>query len=409
MTEKSYKIYTLGCKVNQYDSGRLAQLLTERGFVSKESGAALVVVNTCAVTKTAIAKGKRMLAQARKENPRAKIVLAGCWPKVYGSQAIPADLVYDSRDWRGLIKEVEGWFQTANLVDIHNPLSLNQDRSRYFLKIQDGCNQFCSYCVIPYARGPLVSRTEKEILAEIRQALKSGYQEIVLSGIHLGRYGQDTKTDLISLLKKILAIKKNFRLRLSSIEIIEIDDALIKLMVKDRRLCRHLHIPLQAGSDQILKLMNRPYSQKYFVKRVKEIKKALPDIAISTDIIVGFPKETRKDFLESYNLAKKLQLSRLHVFSFSAHEKTKAFSLTPRVKPEEIKKRSAELRKLSVSLEDEYQKKIIKKYRGQKLAVIVERQKGEYYLGKSEYYVDFWFRPEQKKKISIGQLFDLTL
>lgn len=408
MSKPSYAIYTLGCKVNQYDSGRLAQLLEKRGFVAAEQGADLVIVNTCAVTQIAIRKGRQIFNAAKQKNPGAKLVLAGCWPKVYGSQVISADLVYDSKDWSGLIKEVEHWFKSKPVNQDCGFLSLNQDRARYFLKIQDGCNQFCSYCVIPYARGLLRSRKEAEIIKEIRQALKVGYREIVLSGIHLGRYGQDLGSDLLSLLKKILAIKKDFRIRLSSIEVNEVDDELLSLMVKDRRLCRHLHIPLQSGSDRILKLMNRPYTQKFFSQRIKTIKKLMPDIAISTDIIVGFPKETNRDFLDSYELARKLELSRLHVFSFSAHEKTPAYNLKPKVPVKTIKVRSAKLRALSGVLEEKYRQLIIRQYRRQKLAVIIERQRGAYSLGKSEYYLDFWFNLDSQK-YGVGSLVNLSI
>jgi len=296
-------------------------------------------------------------------------------------------------------------------------LSANSDRSRYFIKVQDGCNQFCSYCIIPYTRGRLHSRPQSQIIAEVKAAVASGYQEVVLSGIHLGLYGQEkagNKTNLVVLMKKVLAIRGLGRLRLSSIEITEVTDELIGLMVQNKKVCQHLHISLQSGSDKILSLMNRPYDSKYFLSRVKKLRQALPFVAISTDVIVGFPGETDKDFSATYSFCREVGFSKIHVFSFSAHEKTPAAQMSGVVASEKIKERSQKLRSLSAELETKYQAEIKDYFSGQELAVVVEGEKNGRLKGKTEFYFDIYFSSKQiisasRKKPKLGDLVRIIL
>ena len=259
MKKLTYKIYTLGCKVNQYDSARLNSQIQSASLELVKNNADFALINTCAVTKTAISKDKRIINKARKENPNAIIILFGCWPKVYKIEAenLNVDYIFKTNESNKIIKILskESWDKKDLLSE--------DDRARYFIKIQDGCEQFCTYCIIPYTRGKLKSRGEKEILKEINQAIKNGYQEIVLSGIHLGLYGKNKNTNLIKQIKKIIKLEGLGRIRLSSIEINEVSDGLIKLM-KTGKVCKHLHIPLQSASYKILKLMNRPYTKKHF-------------------------------------------------------------------------------------------------------------------------------------------------
>ena len=367
------KIYTLGCKVNQYDSGKLARELEHAGFVMTRRQADIAIINSCAVTKTAMVKSGRMIKLAKKENPRAKIVLVGCWPRVSKTKLVGVDFVIKGNDIIKQINKITNYPPPLKLRRTSELRIINEiaspaiaglamtDRSRYFIKIQDGCEQFCSYCIIPYTRGKLKSRGEEEVICEIEQAVKAGYREVVLSGIHLGLYGKPSKLslrktnsllsfprrresrvqrdkqvsglrikpamtnyygdprndNLASLLKKLIKIKNLGRVRLSSIEITEVTDELIELMVKSDKICQHLHIPLQAGSDKILKLMNRPYNAKYFKDKIKQIRLAMPDIAITTDVIVGFPGETEKDFRDTVKFIKQMKFTRLHVFPFS--------------------------------------------------------------------------------------------
>jgi len=423
---KKFKIYTLGCKVNQYDSGVLAAKLKAADFRWVKNNASLAIVNTCAVTQTAIRKDRKMIAKARKENPKARIIVAGCWPKVYKEadsekskntvivrserglektigEFCGRDMGNDNRtDGRGQVKDDEA-MSCAKVISAN-------DRARYSIKIQDGCEQFCSYCIIPYARGKMKSRPMAEVLKEIEVAVERGYGEVVLCGIHLGLYGKDFRNEklgagekmrnvnLAGLLKKVVEVKNLRRVRLSSIEITEVSDELIRLMANSAKrggvkkacakICRHLHIPLQSGSDKILKLMNRPYTAAYFRKRAEEIRKKMPDLALTTDVIAGFPGETERDFNETYKFIEKMKFSRLHVFPFSTHEKTPAAKLAGRVNDEVKAERVGRLKRLSEKLCEYYRKKM----GSRELDLLVERKldKGTY-LGKSEYYFDVIF------------------
>ena len=408
MNSITYKTYTLGCKVNQYDSSYLARQLDAQNFLFQKENADLVIINTCAVTKQAISKARRMINLARKENPKAFVVLMGCWPKVYideiDRQKLKIDLIWQTGKLAELIKEISKNFKKNQKSRKNIPLKFREDKARYFIKIQDGCEQFCSYCIIPYTRGKLKSRDSREILDEIQSAIEAGYREIVLSGIHLGLYGVDLdeKINLADLIKKILKLKNLGRIRLSSIEVTEISDELIELM-QDARICDHLHIPVQSGSDQILSVMNRPYDTDYFRKKILEIKKIIPDIAISTDIIVGFPGESVKDFLDSKNFLENIGFSKVHVFPFSAHEKTPAFSLPYQVSKKEKWERSKELRKLGERLEKEFKQK----FKNKKLNVLIELECGsDEFIGKSEYYFDVKFLKSSiiSKKINCDKL-----
>jgi len=425
MKNNKFKIYTLGCKVNQYDSGRLNKKLITAGFEITKNKADTAVINTCCVTKTAIHKCKRMINKAEKENPRAKIFIIGCWPKVYKEEvmALGVDLILGAGELNKFIKQIPNKLKIANCK-----LKIN-NRSRYFIKIQDGCEQFCSYCIIPYTRGKFKSRGDVEIISEIKQAVKSGYREIVLCGIHLGLYGLEkvrskklspprrdpavageVKNNLVNLLKKLIKIKNLGRIRLSSIEISEVNDNLIKLIFDSKNICKHLHLPLQSGSDKILKLMNRPYDLKYYKNKIKKIRKLIPDIAITTDIIVGFPGETKKDFTDTYNFVKVMRFSRLHVFPFSAHEKTPAFKMPKKVSQKEIISRSKKLKKLGEKLKNEFKNKFIDKI----VEVVIEKDIpiNLRYSGKTEYYFKVEFIKNQiinKQEIKTGKIIKIKL
>ncbi len=391
-----FKILTLGCKVNQYDSAVLANLLNKNNFIETKSDQIkpeLVIINSCSVTATAINKDRRMINTAKRKYPQAKIALIGCWPKVYNIKNLDVDLISGQKDQIKNLELIEKLFFPKQKINQKNftscLLNVIEDRSRYFIKIQDGCRQFCSYCVIPLARGPLKSRPVNEILREITVATKNGFKEIVLSGIHLGLYGCDitsSKENLYSLLKKILAIKNIGRIRLSSIEVTEVSDKIIDLMATNDKMCRHLHISLQSGSDKILKLMNRPYTADYFAKKIKQLRKKIPDIAVSTDIIVGFPGETKKDFKDTFNFAKKMAFSKIHVFSFSAHNQTPAFNFPDKVALADIRERSSVLRQLSKQLEIDYRRKILKNNKN--LKVLIENISQGKVKAKTEFYFD---------------------
>lgn len=406
MRKKCYKIYTLGCKVNQYDTLNLNRKMIAAGFSIGKKDIDLAIINTCCVTKTAISKCKRIINKARKENPGAKIVVMGCWPKGYQEEVerLEVDLIWEVGELDKLVQKISNnKAQMSNQCQSPN-VKLNNNRSRFFIKIQDGCEQFCSYCIIPYTRGKLSSRPMNEIIKEVEHAINRGYREVVLCGIHLGLYGYGTKNNLVKLLIKLVRIKDLGRIRLSSIEVSEVNDDLIKLMASPSKLCKHLHIPLQSGSNKILKLMNRPYSLNYYKNKINKIKKAIPDIAVTTDVIVGFPNESGTNFKETYNFIKKMQFSRLHVFPFSAHEKTPAAKMKNKVEKQEIEKRAKKLRQLGKKLAADYKKRFI----GKELDIVIENKIGNKYKGKTEYYFDVEFKKLQviliEKKVKISQI-----
>lgn len=421
-----FKIATLGCKVNQCDSKALKKELEKFDFVGDELNPDVLVLNTCAVTKTAMKKGKRKLNELHKKYPQAKHVLMGCWPEVYQREiaGLRFDLRWGTGKLDNLAAEIKSMLancqkergRDGNVVvsDINTNVLMSQkaspfginppgegERSRYFLKIQDGCEQFCSYCIIPYCRGKLRSRPKKEVIDEITQAIKVGFREIVLCGIHLGLYGKEknSKTcNLTELLSEIITVPSLGRVRMSSIEINNITDNLLGLMKKNDKICDHLHIPLQSGSNKILLGMNRPYNTGYFKTKILKIRKMMPNIAITTDVIVGFPGETEKEFNETKTFIGKMGFSKLHVFPFSAHEKTPAAKMNRQVLQNDLLKRSQVLRAISKRLMEKYKMKFAEK----KINLVVENISGERIAGKEEHYFNVQIaRSDVEKTASI--------
>ncbi len=392
----------MGCKVNQYDGALLRRLLFKRGF-RETKDPELVVVNTCAVTKKAIIKDRQLLARLRRRYPRSRFVVMGCWPQTEPEIAAAFKnkgiVFWGVGDAEGLLKKIESMFSLAESVKERRAPAKGEgllaatNRSRYFLKVSDGCNQFCAYCLIPYARGRLKSRPSAAISKEAKAATEAGYREIVLCGIHLGLYGADGKgkeKNLSALIGTLLKIKNLGRLRLSSLEVTEVTPALIKLLARESRLCRHLHISLQSGSDKILKLMKRPYTAGVFARVVAALRQAVPNIALTTDVIVGFPGETAADFRASYAFAEKMAFSRIHVFPFSAHEQTAAFKLPGRVSAAALKERATRLRRLSARLEEDYRQKILAVCRRSGLKLVREQGAAGRERLKTEFGFDLW-------------------
>ncbi|MEI7498241.1 MAG: tRNA (N(6)-L-threonylcarbamoyladenosine(37)-C(2))-methylthiotransferase MtaB [Candidatus Falkowbacteria bacterium] len=401
MSKLTYKLYHLGCKVNQYDAGSLIGQLEGLGFESAKNEADLVLVNTCTVTQTAVKKDLRMVERARKENPNAKIAITGCLPVNYLAEAEQAGVDYIAGVGQSevLLKKIKKDFKLEEVLNCVNLLSDQSDRSRYFMKVQDGCRQFCSYCIIAHNRGPLRSESLDKILVEAREAIIHGFKEFVLCGIHLGLYGVDVigaeKINLVYLLKQLLALPGMGRIRMSSIEVTEVTDELIMLMMTNRKMCRHLHIPLQSGNDKILKSMNRPYTTEYFKKRIEAVRIAMPEVAITTDVIVGFPGESETDFAETLDFCDQINFSKIHVFPYSAHEKTPAASFPGQLDNSIKKQRARALQTLSDDLEKAYLKSFINK----EIEVVVDaRSDGNKHRGKSEYYFDVEFESEADVK-----------
>lgn len=418
---KTYKIYTLGCKVNQYDSSKVSRGLEQLGLIEVTTGADLAIVNTCTVTHSALTKNRKILDEARKQHPNAKFAIVGCMPVNYREEAekLGVDYIYGAGQLDEFVDKIkneraksgdegnvitpsplvgEGWGE----VGVGCNIDYKSGKSRYFLKIQDGCQQFCSYCIIPYNRGKLASRDSASILDEVRQVTGQGVAEVVLCGIHLGLYGLDRmndKVDLVSLMKELFEIETLRKIRLSSIEITEVTDEMIELMRVDRKFARHLHISLQSGCDKILKSMNRPYTTEYFRQRVLKLRQAVPEAAISTDVIVGFPGETDEDFQMTLKYCQEIGFSKIHVFPFSAHEKTPAYAFPDQVDETLKRGRAKELQRVGDILEKNYNESFV----GQEIEVIIDgRSKNKDYRAKSEYYFDVKFQSDQQFRV--GQL-----
>jgi len=356
MTKKKYYIHTLGCKVNQYESQLISDKFKNDNFerTQKPEEANIIILNSCTVTAKTDRKCKRFLRKTAELSNKPKIILTGCIARnknICIKNLFPnVEVITDkTKLFTEPQKQRISWF------DKH---------SRAFLKIQDGCNSFCTYCIIPYVRNILWSKPEKEILSEIENLVKSNYSEIVITGIHIGKYNDSaSNAGLSELTEKIIKIPLDFRIRISSIELNEIDDKMINLMKENPdKICRHLHVPLQSGSNEILKRMNRKYSITEFERKINKIVQTLPDLALTTDIIAGFPTETKKNHKETCDFIKRTPFARLHIFGYSDRQGTKALSFKNKVGTDEIKNRTKELLEINC----EKRKNFLKKYIGTK-------------------------------------------
>ncbi len=373
-------IKNLGCRVNQYEAEALEQMLKEAGYqvVDFESDADLYLINSCAVTISAASKSRSLARQAKRRGGEDSIVImAGCYTQVSPEEVedveevdylistsnkdnlieLLNDLKVDGDNrWLGNRDEYEDIdkFQEFKLVDLNQTTRAN-------IKIQDGCDQFCSYCIIPYARGRIRSRSQADIIAEFKRLAAQGVKEFVLTGIHLGAYGRDfngEKDYLADLLKDLIDIKGNFRIRLSSIEAGEVTDSMLELMRGSDKICSHLHLPMQSGSDRILGKMNRPYDQQEFLNYIEKIKDGVPGIGLTTDVIVGFPGETEADFQETLKVVEEAGFSRLHIFSYSPRPGTPAANMKDDIDGDLKKERYNRLNQLGKKLALDYREAI---------------------------------------------------
>lgn len=346
---------TLGCKVNQFETETMEGLFKRAGYtvVPFEARADVYVINTCSVTSLGDRKSRQIIRRAHRENERAVIAVCGCYAQVapeeikaiegvrvvLGTKERAQIVDYVERALRedGILDGVGDIMQAHTFEDI--PLYDSPQRTRAFLKIEDGCENFCSYCIIPYARGPVKSRALSHIRAEAEKLVRAGFHEIVLTGIHLGAYGRDLggSVTLADACREVLSVAGLRRLRLGSLESLELSPELFALIREDERFCAHLHLPLQAGSDAVLRAMNRHYDTAEFARLIEGVRREVPGIAISTDIIVGFPGETEEMFAESLAFVARLGFSRMHVFPYSRRTGTPAARMVDQV-PEPVKK-----------------------------------------------------------------------
>lgn len=364
-------ICSLGCKVNIYEAEFVANILKENNYeiVDFEDKADIYIINTCSVTNESDKKSRKMINRARKNNKDAIIIVMGCYSQL-NADKIDADIILGNKDKSNIVKLIEEYKTKNNkITKIYDltktkfeemEISKFTNHTRAFVKIQDGCNAFCSYCIIPYTRGRVRSKDKTSVIKEVTKLVNNGYKEIVLTGIHTGRYGIDINTTLEELLKELVEIPNIYRIRLSSIEINEITPGIIKLLKENKVMAKHLHIPLQSGSNKILKLMNRRYNKEEFKNMITKIKE-IPNISLTTDLIVGFPNETEEDFKETLDTLNEIKFTKIHTFPYSRRNGTPAAAMENQVPPEVKKDRVHKIIKLSDTDEEEFYKSNIGK------------------------------------------------
>ena len=380
----TFNIITLGCKVNQYESEAVEEIFEARGYKKKEENADIYVINTCTVTNMSDRKSRQMISRARRDNPEAVIAVMGCYSQVKPeevSQIEGVDIVLGSRNKEEVVDLCEDVLQNKGAID--KVLSLSETKTiedleisnqeamtRAYMKIQDGCNMYCSYCLIPYARGNISSRDMESIKNEAKRLAENGYKEIVLTGIHVSSYGKDLKigTSLIDVIEEVAKTDGIERIRLSSMEPRHITREFLERMKATKKACDHFHLSLQSGSDDILKAMNRKYDTKIFKEKVDLIREVFPNAGLTTDIIVGFPTETDENHEETKNFIKDIKFAKTHLFKYSKRDGTKAATMKPEVDGNIKKERLKELEEI----EQVNKREFLEKQIGKTLSVLFE-------------------------------------
>ncbi|MEC1720178.1 tRNA (N(6)-L-threonylcarbamoyladenosine(37)-C(2))-methylthiotransferase MtaB [Schinkia azotoformans] len=413
--------HTLGCKVNHYETEGIWQLFQEAGYerADFEKIADVYIINTCTVTNTGDKKSRQIIRRAIRKNPDAVVAVTGCYAQTAPAEILDipgVDIVIGTQDRVKLLEYVRQYEKNREPINgVGNIMKARvfeeldvpafTDRTRASLKIQEGCNNFCTFCIIPWARGLLRSRMPEDVVKQAQQLVDAGYKEIVLTGIHTGGYGEDLKDYNFAMLlreldQKVVGLK---RIRISSIEASQITDEVIDVLDKSEKIVRHLHIPLQSGSDSVLKRMRRKYTTEFYVDRLNRLKEALPGLAVTSDVIVGFPGETEEEFMETYNLIRDNKFSELHVFPYSKRTGTPAARMEDQV-DEEIK--NDRVHRL-ISLSDQLAKEYASSYEGDILEVIPEEQftegpdRTDLYVGYTDNYLKVVF---PGKEDMIGQI-----
>lgn len=434
---KHASLITLGCKVNSFDTAVLWEGLEKKGYsVSDRLEAAdLYVINTCTVTNSANAQSRKLIRKVKKLNPDSLVVVTGCYAQVSPeevSRVEGVDFLVGNGEKDRLLEIIDKVNpvreQMVEVGDIFDQVSISatkldgfKGKARAFLKVQDGCEAFCTYCIIPYARGKSRSLSLEKVEAQARAMADSGFKEIVLTGIHLGGYGLDfshdleKRTNLLTLLKRLDQIDADIRFRISSIEPTEIDDEMLEFLISSEKICRHLHIPLQSGDDMILKRMGRKYDSSYYRSRIEKISSAWEGVAIGIDIMAGFPGEDSASFQRSYELVKSLPASYLHVFPYSKRDGTPAVKMDGHVEPLALKERCALLRELGDEMKDAF----CRSQAGNRLNALKIEEKGDYLKTLSDNYIEVMIPSESwqetafadvrlttiKDKVCFGELF----
>lgn len=404
-----FNIVTFGCKVNQYESNMMKERMLSSNFfyVENISEANIIVVNTCSVTNVADKKCLKMIRRIEREYPNSILVVAGCSSQnkqeIY--ENLDIDILIGNKDkskidilLKEYIKTHKRYvkFYNDRKLDFEDMLISDYNHIRAFIKIEDGCDNFCSYCIIPYVRGSVRSKNFETVIKEAKLLTQKGHKEIVLTGIHTGHY-MDNDYDLTDLINELSKIEDLLRIRISSIEITELNDKFLNMLSTNKKVCDHLHIPLQAGSDEILKKMNRKYDLKYYEEKIKKIRMIRPDISITTDIIVGFPYETDKLFNETLEFSRKMNFSKIHVFPYSIRLGTSAANMPNQVDESIKKERVKKLMDLSEIMEKEYYNKFV----GKELDILVEECDNNVSIGHSSNYLMI----RLNEKLEVGQIY----
>ncbi|MBR3362302.1 MAG: tRNA (N(6)-L-threonylcarbamoyladenosine(37)-C(2))-methylthiotransferase MtaB [Bacilli bacterium] len=385
----TYQIYTLGCKVNEYESEVMANLLENAGY-TKSDNPTICIINTCTVTNSADSKSRKLIRSIKRNNPNSVIIATGCFiQNKKDLENLDIDIALGNKDKSKIVEYIKNYKQekikkiyNINDMEFEDMVLNNANRTRAYIKIEDGCDNYCTYCIIPYVRGHVRSKKKEKIIDEAKTLIKNGHKEIVLTGIHTGHYNL-ANYDLSDLLRDLCKLKGLERIRLSSIEITELNEKFLETLKENPKLVNHMHIPLQSGTNKILKLMNRKYDIEYFKNKIKKIRQIRPNINITTDVIVGFPGETEDDFKETINNIKEINFTKIHVFPYSKREGTKAANMKNQIDGNIKKQRVKKLLEISKELELDYMQKHLNKT----IDFIPEVYKDGYLIGHSENYL----------------------
>lgn len=399
---KKVAFYTLGCKVNQYETEAMLEMFEKDGYehVNSEDYADVYVINTCTVTHMSDRKSRQYIRRMKKVNPDALIAVVGCYSQVSPEEILDIDevnLVMGTNDRSNIVEEIKNLDLSKKISTVDDIMKIKEfeeieisqtnDKTRAFMKIQDGCDRYCSYCIIPYARGRVRSRDIRSVVDEAENLVKNGYKEVVLTGIHVASYGKDLKEDQLTLLdviKKLSQIDGLERIRLSSVEPILFTDEFVNEISTNKKLCPHYHLSLQSGCDETLNRMNRRYTTKEYKEIVDRLRDAIPNVAITTDIIVGFPGETDEEFTSTYNFLKEIELTQMHVFKYSIRKGTPAATMGDQVDPKIKHDRSEKLIKMSSKNFAKFASRFI----GKELEVLFEKNvKDDVYEGLTTNYI----------------------
>lgn len=397
---KKIAFITLGCKVNLYDTEAMAELFTEKGYevVDFEEYADVYLINTCTVTNLGDKKSRQMIRRAKRINPNSVVVATGCYAQVASEEVAKIEginIVIGTKNRSEIVETVENYVAengvVNNVSDImgekeFEPLQISRltNRTRAYIKIQEGCNRYCTYCIIPYARGPIRSRKPEEVIEEVKKLAENGFKEVVLTGIHVASYGLDLgNITLADIIEKVHSVNGIERIRFSSMEPLAIDDDFVARMAKLQKVCDHYHLSLQSGCNRTLKRMNRKYNAEQYAEACERLRNAFPNVAITTDIIVGFPDETEEDFKESLAFAEKMKLDKIHTFPYSPKKGTPAAKMKNQISGDVKSQRSKEM----IALSDKMNIDFLNNNIGKTVPVLFEDMENGFWQGHTTNYI----------------------